>query len=69
MDLDFGYLMAIGGQLLPSVVVFRLDDERPAMVNERLAEVLRCCSVDLENGALISVTEARLRVRRLPVVR
>ena len=69
MDLDFGYLLAVSGQHLPSVVLFRLADERPDSVNARLAEVLAQRGADLEAGAIVTVTENALRVRRLPIRR
>ncbi len=67
MDLDFGYLLAIGRGSLPSVVLFRLEDQRSEVVNERLSEVLIRCKEDLENGAIVVVTESTIRVRRLPI--
>jgi predicted nuclease of predicted toxin-antitoxin system len=36
MDLDFADLLAASGDQLPSVVIFRLHDERSERVNERL---------------------------------
>ena len=67
MDLDFGYLLAVSGEQLPSVILFRLRDERSEMVNKRLADVLAQCGDNLEAGAIISVSEAAIRVRRLPM--
>jgi len=65
--LDFGYLMAVSGEQLPSIILFRLADERSEVVNERLADVLAQCKGDLEAGAIISVSEVAIRVRRLPI--
>lgn len=67
MDLDFGYLLAVGGQELPSVILFRLSDERSQVVNARLAEVLARCANDVQAGAIISVGDTAIRVRRLPI--
>ena len=67
MDLDFGYLLAISGEQLPSVVLFRLEDEGSEVVNKRFADVLAQCASDLQAGAVISVSEAAIRVRRLPI--
>ncbi len=69
MDLDFGYLLAISKEQLPSVVLFRLEDESSEMVNQRLANVIAQCASDLEAGAVISVSEAAIRVRLLPITR
>lgn len=67
MDLDFGYLLAISRANLPSVIQFRLSDERSEMVNARLAQVLEIAMQHLEAGAIISVNEKNIRVRQLPV--
>ncbi|MEK7278097.1 MAG: DUF5615 family PIN-like protein [Chloroflexota bacterium] len=67
MDLDFGYLLAISKEQLPSVIIFRLSDERSEVVNKRLADVLAQCSNDIEAGAVISVGDDDIRVRRLPI--
>lgn len=68
MDLDFGYLLSISRGNMPSVIIFRLHDERSEVVNMRLAEVLSRCQSDLEAGAIVSVSEISIRVRSLPVV-
>jgi predicted nuclease of predicted toxin-antitoxin system len=68
MDLDFGYLMAVSGERVPSVIIFRLSDQRSEIVNERLANVLANCESDIGNGAVISVSEAAIRVRSLPML-
>ncbi len=60
-DLDFGRIMALSGQHIPSVITFRLSNMRPP------SEVLLRFSEYLDAGALISVTDRGIRVRRLPV--
>ena len=40
-DLDFGDLLAVGVLDKPSVIIFRLTDERPASVKQRLRMVLK----------------------------
>jgi predicted nuclease of predicted toxin-antitoxin system len=66
-DLDFGQLMSLSRSRLPSVITFRLLDMRPESVNQALHEVLQQFSSELEHGALFSIRERRIRVRRLPV--
>ncbi len=68
-DLDFGDLLAAGVLERPSVVIFRLADERSTSVNQRLAAVLAERAADLEAGALILVEDRRYRVRKLPFAR
>jgi predicted nuclease of predicted toxin-antitoxin system len=65
-DLDFGDILALGVLDKPSVIIFRLTDERADSVNRHLATVLAERLTELESGALILVEDARYRVRRLP---
>lgn len=69
LDLDFGYLMAISGAALPSVIIFRLGNETADVVIQRLADTLACCEEDLLNGAIVTVDENTIRVRQLPITR
>jgi predicted nuclease of predicted toxin-antitoxin system len=68
-DLDFGEILALGVLARPSVVIFRLSDERPASVNRRLQTVINERSEDLVAGSLILVEDDRYRVRKLPIGR
>jgi len=66
-DLVFGRIVALSRGKLPSVITFRLTDMRAGEVNRRLDDVLSRFKPLLEEGALISVTDDAVRVRRLPV--
>jgi len=66
-DLDFGRLMALSGERLPSVVTFRLQRMHAANVNRFLRIVLERYAGQLTQGALISVSEEAIRVRVLPI--
>jgi len=68
-DLDFGDVLAVGVLDKPSVILFRLADERADSVNRRLATVLAERLAELEAGALILVEDSRYRVRKLPIGR
>jgi len=68
-DLDFGDILALGVLAKPSVILFRLADERSASVNRHPAAVLAERVDDLEAGALMLVEDARYRVRKLPIGR
>jgi predicted nuclease of predicted toxin-antitoxin system len=68
-DLDFGDILALGVLDKPSVIIFRLADERAGSVNQRLSVVLAERLADLESGALILVEDTRYRVRKLPIGR
>lgn len=66
-DLDFGDLMAAKGWHLPSVIIFRLHNMKPEQVNRHLSEIVSRHGDMLEQGAVITVTEGKTRVRRLPI--
>lgn len=66
-DLDFGDLLAAGGELLPSVVLIRTQNQRPTVVTPRLIDVASRFAQELASGALIVVEDARFRLRRLPL--
>ena len=68
-DLDFGEILALGVVDHPSVVIFRLTNERADAVNRRLEVVLAEQAEALNSGALVLVEDARYRVRRLPIMR
>ena len=68
-DLDFGDILALGVLDKPSVIIFRLADERADSVNQRLSVVLQERVTDLQLGALILVEDSRYRVRKLPIGR
>ncbi len=66
-DLDFGELAIASRSALPSIIIFRMRDMRPATVNRYLSRVLDGYATELQQGAVISVTEGQIRVRRLPL--
>jgi predicted nuclease of predicted toxin-antitoxin system len=66
-DLDFGELVAASGSKLPSVITFRLRNMHPERVNRHMSEIVGKHEDVLEQGAAISVTEGKLRVRLLPI--
>lgn len=68
-DLDFGDLMAASGAHLPSVIIFRLANMAAANVIRFLDLILREYGQALEVGAILSVTEQRIRSRPLPITR
>ena len=66
-DLDFGDLLAASQAVLPSVILFRLQDMRPGSVNRHLDAILTQHVQALESGVVLSVTERRVRLRMLPI--
>ncbi len=66
-DLDFGDLLAASGADLPSVLIFRLRNLRPDQVNRYLLKIISQYSENLGKGSIITITEGRVRMRRLPL--
>jgi predicted nuclease of predicted toxin-antitoxin system len=66
-DLDFGEIAALAGERMTSVVVFRLNNTRADFVTERLAATLQIASDALAKGAIVTVEDARVRIRELPI--
>ena len=66
-DLDFSSLIASRGDSRPSLVSVRLRDNRPERIAETLAQALPATETDLAVGAIVTVEDASIRVRFLPV--
>jgi predicted nuclease of predicted toxin-antitoxin system len=67
-DVDFGTLLALGGEGVPSVVTLRSSDhlapdEQAALVLAAIVAV----GEQLEKGAIATVTSERIRLRTLPI--
>jgi predicted nuclease of predicted toxin-antitoxin system len=67
-DLDFGEILALSGNRLTSVVLFRLNNTTTPFVIQRLQIVLNAAGQPIETGAVVVVEDTRLRIRRLPMV-
>ena len=68
-DLGLAELVALSGEKLPSLITFRTTRQQPDFINSRLDEVLPEIMQELEQGALATVEEHRVRVRPLLIVR
>ncbi|MBS3784922.1 MAG: DUF5615 family PIN-like protein [Anaerolineae bacterium] len=66
-DLDFAELIALSGAELPSIVIFRLRDMRPDNTNRYLEVLVTEHETALNQGAVFSLSEGRIRLRMLPV--
>ena len=66
-DLGFGDLLAASGERLPSIIIFRLQNMKPQNVNRYLQAIISQYSNELKQGVVVSVTEARIRIRDLPL--
>jgi len=68
-DTDFGTLLEVSGRTSPSVILFR---SRTALTAEQHAELivshLDDLTPDLLDGAVVVVSDERIRIRRLPLL-
>lgn len=68
-DLDFGAILAVTGADGPSVIQVRAQDVTPPHLELVVTAALRQHATLLEEGALITIDEARARARILPLRR
>jgi len=68
-DLDFGALLATGGTDGPSVIQVRALDLVPESIGDAVLGVLRAHADVLASGALVTLDNARTRIRVLPIRR
>lgn len=66
-DVDFSAEIAVSQQAGPSLILLRLSSSRIDSVNRVLADILPALEQDVQNGALITVEDHRIRRRRLPL--
>jgi predicted nuclease of predicted toxin-antitoxin system len=66
-DLGCGELVAASGATLPNVITFRRRNMPPDRMDSALQSMLSQHGEALEQGAMMSVTEGQVRVRRLPL--
>jgi predicted nuclease of predicted toxin-antitoxin system len=69
LDADFHAQLALSGASTPSVIRIRIEGLLAEALAQLLATVLGICAEDLANGAMVSVSERGIRVRRLPLLR
>ncbi len=68
-DLDFGTLLATTQANAPSVIQVRSQDILPTSIKDLVINSLHQFHTELEEGALITIDEARSKARILPIKR
>jgi predicted nuclease of predicted toxin-antitoxin system len=68
-DTDFGALLALANETTPSVILFRQRRGRSASARSALLlDHLGDVTTDLEAGSVIIFEDARIRIRKLPLL-
>jgi len=66
-DLDYGNLLAFSGETAPSVIIFRLRNPHPDRLLRRMMTAWPEMEPSLQEGAIVVLEDAVLRVRPLPI--
>lgn len=68
-DLDYGHILAFSGAPSPSVIIFRLRNTHSDNLYARLMSVWSEIERPLQDGAIVILEDAALRIRTLPLKR
>jgi predicted nuclease of predicted toxin-antitoxin system len=66
-DLDFSALLALSGHDRPSLITLQLANTEPALVTQRLLQILPKVENALRLGSAVTTTETTVRIRKLPI--
>jgi predicted nuclease of predicted toxin-antitoxin system len=66
-DLDFATILAATKADCPSVIQIRAQDVAPGSLGQLVISALHQFQKDLEDGALITIDQKKLRARILPL--
>jgi predicted nuclease of predicted toxin-antitoxin system len=67
LDADFHAHLALSQAVKPSVIRIRIEGLRAEEFSGLLQKVIRHCEEDLNTGAMVSVNDFQIRIRRLPI--
>lgn len=66
-DLDYGDLLAFSGEQRPSVIIFRLRDVSIENLIRRFEAVWPQVHEHVTQGAVVTISDQAVRIRRLPI--
>lgn len=68
MDADFHALLAVANESSPSVIRIRQEGLKGVAIAKLLLAIWPRIEVQVQRGAMVSVTEKTIRVQKLPLV-
>ena len=69
LDADFHRKLVLSDATGPSVIRVRIEGLRAEKLAQLLLGTIEKCREDLDRGAMVSVTEAGVKLRHLPLLR
>ena len=69
LDADFHALLAVSGSNCPSVVRIRREGLRGLELSNLLMQIWPGVAAATDSGAVVTVTDSTVRIRRLPIIR
>jgi predicted nuclease of predicted toxin-antitoxin system len=66
-DLDFSSLLALGNFNRPSLITLQMFLADPETLTRRMLDILPIIEKDLKGGCAVTVDEAAIRIRKLPI--
>jgi predicted nuclease of predicted toxin-antitoxin system len=66
-DQDFSAMLAIGGEIEPSLINLRVTDVDTERVAQAIVGVIEVAGDELVAGAVVTVDDAGVRIHRLPL--
>lgn len=69
LDADFHALLAISAESCPSIIRIRIEGLRAAQLAGLLVAIWPKIAAALAEGAMVTITERAIRVKRLPIVK
>lgn len=60
-------LIALSNYGLPSLITLRLSSAKPDVISKKLIDILPTIETDLKEGAVITINDDSVRIRKLPL--
>lgn len=67
LDADFHRILALTGAVTPSTIRIRIEGMKGDQLSTLLVNVISQTAGELITGAAVTVTETRIRIRKLPI--